>query len=409
MDAGRDLGRADRPGQGAVPDPVTGSPPVGSFLDGRFFRPDLLMIGAGGRNTGKTELACRLIARHAPSTPLVAMKVTTVERADGDCPRGGTGCGVCTSLGEPWCLTREERADSPKDTSRLLASGARQVHWLRVLTTALDDGAAALLATVEPGWVSVCESNSLRQVVEPGLFLQVRGASGGQLKPTARAVAHLADRVVVSDGRTFDLPLERISLLAGQWALRREACAVVVADDSERAAAAGAAPVQRLVDALRAQFSQILISTTSPERHAFLGLPMIPPVAADDGRGGGAVLLALAGALPHAQHDWCLVTSITRPGLPAGTVNALFHRTGQADAVVAVARSQGQPPPLGLYHRRVLPAVEAALCAGGGAAALADHCTVRELALDPVADEHRSLRCSSSPAGRAELAPAEAL
>jgi hypothetical protein len=313
----------------------------------------MLMIGATGRNAGKTELACRVIG-HAAHAPIAALKVTTVVRTDGSCPRGGAGCGVCSSLGEPWCVTREIDASSDKDTSRLLASGAREAWWLRVREDSLRDGAAGLLEQVPAGWASVCESNSLSRVVEPGLFLQVRSAGEGSVKESARAVADLADRVVVSDGVTFDLDLRRISLLDGQWALQRDACAIVV----------GSLPDERLVESLRAQFTRVEI--------------VAAPTGPDDDR---RLLEALAEALPRSSHDWCLVVS-ARGSIPAGLVNAMFRRREGADAVVARGASGAPVVQAGLFHRSLLPRVVAALDGGPSRVpSLAALGTVRELVL----------------------------
>jgi hypothetical protein len=295
----------------------------------------MLMIGAQGRNTGKTELACRVIQREAARVPVAALKVTTVVRTDGSCPRGGAGCGVCSSLAESWCVTEEHDAESDKDTSRLLGSGARAAYWLRVREEALVDGAAGLLEHVPAGWVSVCESNSLRRVVEPGLFLQVRASSAQAVKTSARAVASLADRVVVSDGATFDLALDRISLLDGQWALQRDACA---------AAIAGPQLLPSLVASLRAQFTQVEVVAVPPDP--------------DDDR---YLLRALANALPRSTHEWCLVASAYGGSIPAGLVNAMFRRREGVEALVARDPSGGPGFRLGLFHRGLLTKVAAAL------------------------------------------------
>jgi hypothetical protein len=325
-------------------------------LDGGapLFRPEMLMIGATGRNAGKTELACRVIRDLAARVPIAALKVTTVVGADGGCPHGGEGCGTCSSLGEPWCVTRELDAGSGKDTSRLLRAGAREAWWLRVREDSLRDGAAGLLEQVPAGWASVCESNSLSRVVEPGLFLQVRSAGEGSVKESARAVADLADRVVVSDGVTFDLDLRRISLLDGQWALQRDACAIVV----------GSLPDERLVESLRAQFTRVEI--------------VAAPTGPDDDR---RLLEALAEALPRSSHDWCLVVS-ARGSIPAGLVNAMFRRREGADAVVARGASGAPVVQAGLFHRSLLPRVVAALDGGPSRVpSLAALGTVRELVL----------------------------
>lgn len=304
--------------------------------DGRLFRPEMLMIGATGRNAGKTELACRLIRRFASQAPIAALKVTAVEHTDGRCPRGGAGCGACSSLSQPWCVTRELDADTDKDTSKLLASGAREAYWLRVTREALDEGAANLLAHVPVGWPTLCESNSLSRVVEPGLFLQVRTASERTTKPSARAVANLVDRVVVSDGSGFDLPLERIALLDGQWALRREACAVVVMADTP--------PAPSVLASLRAQFTQVEVASV-PSRD----------------RGHRGLLRALAIALGRSAHDWCLVVRTGGAPIPAGAINAMFRRRAGAEAIVARGPSPHASDTGVLAHRGLVPRVAAAL------------------------------------------------
>jgi hypothetical protein len=312
-------------------------------LDGRPHRPELLVIGATSRNSGKTELACRLIERHAASVPVVGLKVTTVERTDGHCPHGGEGCGICSSLTQPWILSREVDPESPKDTCRMLASGARDVYWLRALRSELSGGIADLLARIPSGWVAVCESTSLREVVEPGLFLLVRAAGSDRAKPSARAVAHLAEQVVVSDGRSFDFDLDRISVVDGQWVLRREACAVVI-DDARRADA-----VRRTRESLEPQFDRVVVGPG--------------PAATSD-----------------PEETWCLVTPPVAGGVPPGLVNAMFRRRAEVDVVVAGTRSEGRDVRLALCRRRLLPEVIAGLDQGPGAvAALVDRCTIREL------------------------------
>lgn len=360
-----------------VNDPGTGERPAD---DGRRHRPDLLVIGATGRSSGKTELACQLISRQVDSTPVVGLKVTIVERADGSCPHGRAGCGMCSSLSEPWIVSRELDRESPKDTCRLLASGACQVYWLRVLRSELGDGAADLLTRVPSGWLGVCESNSIREVVEPGLFLLVRSAESRRAKPSARAVAHLADRVVVSDGRSFDLDLDRISVVDGQWALRRDACAVVVEGAGGRHQAGLSAALRRTRASLEPQFERVVVGPGTPGRSARWGAEPFPA---------------------DLRHEWCLVTPPVVGGVPPGLVNALFRRRAEADVVVGVNRSAGRDACLALCRRTLLSEVIASLGQGVGvAAALGDRCVVRELRLGASGSES-GLERLPAPAQRA--------
>jgi len=306
-------------------------------VNGPVFRPDLLLVGGSGRNSGKTELACRIIARHAPSEPVVGLKVTTVERTDGHCPHGGEGCGVCSSLDRPWIVTREMDSESPKDTCRMLASGARRVHWLRSLRSELVGGATELLENVQPGWVGVGESTSLRQVVEPGLFILVESTESAGLKPSARTVAHLADRVVASDGRSFDLELDRISVVDGRWVLRRDAWAVVTATDDGRPGADLA--IGRTRASLEPEFDRVLVG------------------AEDHGRARAGVPWT---AEPGPPPEWFLVTPPLAHGVPPGLVSALFRQRMAADVVVATFCELGRETGLALCRRERLREVIAA-------------------------------------------------
>lgn len=192
------------------------------------YAPGMLLIGSTGRNAGKTLLACGLLARYAgQGTPLAAGKVTAVQERDGTCPRGGAGCGVCSTLTGAYCLTEETERGGSKDTQRLLTAGAERVHWLRVLKAHLEEGAERLLSE----WgnrPAVCESNSLRAVVEPGVFVMCRPADDEAVKASAASVLAEADCIVTFDGDAHDGGLDRFFLQDGAWQIRQDAGLVVM-------------------------------------------------------------------------------------------------------------------------------------------------------------------------------------
>lgn len=182
--------------------------------------PNWLIIGAAGRNAGKTELACSVIARHRPAA---ALKVTVVREENiTTCPRGEDGCGVCSSVSKtPWWIREETRTTSPKDTSRLLTAGASPVLWLCCRRPSLPQALDDLIPRVPTDLPVVVESNSLRKLVTPALFLMVRHADDPSMKPSAEAVLRYADRTVVSDGKSFDLDLDDLVFEDGMWRLGR--------------------------------------------------------------------------------------------------------------------------------------------------------------------------------------------
>ena len=175
------------------------------------------MIGSAGSNVGKTELACAILGRFSKECNVIGIKVTTIKDKEGQCPRGGEGCGVCSSLEGVYNIVEEFNSSSEKDTARLLAAGASRVFWLRVREESLQEGMTALLDVIGNDVVSICESNSLRQVVEPGLFLMVGSRDSKNWKSSALGVKKHADRIVISDGSSFDFDPNRIKSINGKW------------------------------------------------------------------------------------------------------------------------------------------------------------------------------------------------
>lgn len=180
---------------------------------------NMLMIGSAGSNVGKTELACTLIRKFSKKADIIGIKVTAIKDKDGQCPRGGEGCGVCSSLDGDFHITEETNSNSDKDTARLLAAGASRVFWLRTMQTHLKETIEALLEIIGHSQILICESNSLRQVVEPGLFLMVGDPALNVWKNSAQKVKKYADRIVVSNDSVFNSLLEEIKLIDGKWML----------------------------------------------------------------------------------------------------------------------------------------------------------------------------------------------
>ena len=91
--------------------------------------------------------------------------------------------------------------------------------WLRALREELEKGAQELLEKIGKNTPFVCESNSLRHVVIPGLFLMLKNPENQNMKQSAADVRHHADSVVYSDGQHFQFDFEQLSLKANTWRL----------------------------------------------------------------------------------------------------------------------------------------------------------------------------------------------
>ncbi|MCP4454499.1 MAG: hypothetical protein GY809_23835 [Planctomycetes bacterium] len=180
-----------------------------------------IMIGATSRNVGKTEFACQLIQQVAQTQSVLGVKITTVAERDGRCPRGGQGCGVCSSLTDAYCITQETSAPVGKDTTRLLEAGAVCVFWLRVLKDHLAEGMTALLKQLPAELPVVCESNSARLVLNPSLFVVVKPGQDDGVKPSCQAVMARADMVVTYDGEGWDSQPDRCVWGEHQWSFKK--------------------------------------------------------------------------------------------------------------------------------------------------------------------------------------------
>jgi len=161
----------------------------------------MLIIGSEGRNNGKTTLATALIQQWKSKFPVIGLKVTTIQKRDGKCPRGGEGCGICSNLKGNFELLEETNPDASKDTSLLLSAGAEKVYWLKTLKSYMYEGIKTFLKQVHEGALIVCESNSLRNVVEPGGFIMLKNIGDNLVKKSAAEVEHMADIIVDYDIR----------------------------------------------------------------------------------------------------------------------------------------------------------------------------------------------------------------
>lgn len=329
-------------------------------------RPNVVIIGAASRNVGKTELACELIRRTSAWRRVVGIKVTAVNGGETACPRGGAGCGVCSSLREPYLITTEDCVEGDKDTARMLRAGAGEVLWLRVQRDHLEEGVRDLLSRVPEDVLVICESNSVRAVLEPGLFLVVRRQGDPSVKPSCASVLDHADRILEFTGAGWDLDPNQIVVTPDGWALRPEATAIILAGGESRRMGGdkslldvGGMPlIQRVADQL-AYFPQRLISANEASKYEFLGLPVVP-----DLQPGQGPLMGIASCLVHADHAVCFVTGCDIPRLHARFVLGLIELAKDCDIVMPRLPDGRTEPLLAVYRKSLAPLARDLLQAG---------------------------------------------
>ena len=310
----------------------------------KMFKLDgMLMIGSAGANVGKTELACTLLRKFNKTSDIIGVKVTAIKDKDGQCPRGGKGCGVCSSLEGVYCITEETDSSSGKDTARLLTAGASRVFWLRVLKEHLLEGTTALLDIIGPDAVSICESNSLRQVIEPGIFLMAKNRDLKRWKSSAQQVKKYADKIVVSDGSSFDFDLDRIKLIASKWIMQMQATAIILAGggssrmgtDKSMLPIKGQSMIEAICEQLRGSFEQILISANEVDKYAFLGYEVVPDKVPEQGP-----LMGIASALEASANELNFVIACDIPKINPACVSRMLTEAVESQADIVVPTTQ---------------------------------------------------------------------
>jgi molybdopterin-guanine dinucleotide biosynthesis protein A len=331
----------------------------------------MLMIGSAGTNVGKTELACAVLRKFSKnSRDIIGIKVTAIKEKDGQCPRGGEGCGVCSLLDGVYCLTEETDSTSSKDTARLLAAGASRVFWLRVMKTHLKEGLTSLLDIIGPDAISICESNSLRQAVEPGLFLMAERNDLKVWKSSAQQVREYADRTVVSDGSSFDFDIDRIKIIGGKWTIQAQATAIIMAGgasvrmgtDKSMLPINGQPIIAKICEQLRDCFEQILISADDADKFAFLSLGVVP-----DKVPGRGPLMGIASALAASANQLNFVVACDIPRVELRHVRRMLSEavSSDADIVVPSAGDEKYEPLYAIYRKSALEAINKVISSGG--------------------------------------------
>ena len=87
--------------------------------------------------------------------------------------------------------------------------------------------------------------------------------------------------------------------------------------------------IERVVDAVGSVLDDLLVVTNTPERYAFLGLPMVPDAFPDGGALGGIYT-----GLRAAGGDAAFTVACDMPFLHPAIVRLVVERAGEADVVI---------------------------------------------------------------------------
>jgi molybdopterin-guanine dinucleotide biosynthesis protein len=157
-------------------------------------RPRVVAVSGLSSNTGKTTLACELLAR-LPGWE--AIKLTRGHYRS--CGKDPSGCCVSDLLrDEPLIRSgREANYEFGKDTGRFWDAGAVNVHWVIVGEDQVEAGINEALSRVKTAAVIV-EGNSFLEYIEPDFAIMCARAGENTVKSSARRNLEKADALYLS-------------------------------------------------------------------------------------------------------------------------------------------------------------------------------------------------------------------
>jgi molybdopterin-guanine dinucleotide biosynthesis protein len=166
----------------------------------------ILAVSGLSSNTGKTTLACELIAR-LPGWE--AIKLTRGHYRS--CGKDPSGCCVSDLLrDEPLIRSgREANYEFGKDTGRFWDAGAVNVHWVIVGEDQVEAGINEALSRVKSAGVIV-EGNSFLEYIEPNFAIMCARAGENKVKSSARRNLQKAHALYLStiDGEDRETAVE---------------------------------------------------------------------------------------------------------------------------------------------------------------------------------------------------------
>jgi molybdopterin-guanine dinucleotide biosynthesis protein A len=186
-------------------------------------------------------------------------------------------------------------------------------------------------------------------------------------KPSAAAVAYLADRVVLFDGQGFDIDGDDFSLVDGRWMVRIPATAIILAGGRSRRTGRdksmlpieGKPIIKHIVERLGPWFSQVIVSSNEVEKYGFLGVEVVP-----DKIPGRGPLMGIASALAASANELNFVVACDIPEIDMAFVRMMISQARRFDAVVPVTGPTHYEPVFAVYKKKVVEVMEQTLASG---------------------------------------------
>ena len=136
-------------------------------------------------------MACNIIQKFSSAHEIIGLKVTAIRPGEDEFHGNHD-----VEESADFSIFEELNASSHKDTSKMLRAGAHRVFYIRVNEKFIQKAILHFLSTYINKQIIVCESRSLRRLINPGLFLMMmRLPEEGKAKNDIDTFLSLADEI----------------------------------------------------------------------------------------------------------------------------------------------------------------------------------------------------------------------
>ncbi len=137
----------------------------------------LLLIGGAGKNTGKTQLACKIIEKFK-GFPVVGIKIARYKNLKSLKQKYPD-----ISTQQNYLLVEEDKMNGKTDSSRMLVAGAKDSYYIACPEQEIFGIFAKIARKYNSQTLFVVESNSLGSYLDPGVTIFVKTKEKQPSKP----------------------------------------------------------------------------------------------------------------------------------------------------------------------------------------------------------------------------------
>jgi len=175
--------------------------------------PRLLLIAGTGRNSGKTTFACKTISKHCITHPIVAIKIASHFHEN-------VASGRIILNRENLYVAEETNSTANKDSSLMLAAGARKSYFVMANDAQLKEAFDIILNLISEKDYLVCESGGLRNYIKPGVFLVFHNSENKRPKSSTAKLKDLCNCFITLDGNAINFDNNNLLIANNSWKIK---------------------------------------------------------------------------------------------------------------------------------------------------------------------------------------------